>query len=99
VSLAKVKGPRQFPLQGFDNLPIFKNFTKYAVMLDDISRVRYEVEKSIYTAKSGRVGPVYIECPIDIQAASFDPDQYEGFIPPAEETEKLTRSSKARYRR
>jgi acetolactate synthase-1/2/3 large subunit len=81
-ALAKVKGVRQLPLQGFDNLPIFKHFTKYAVMLDEISRVRYEVEKCIYAAKSGRVGPVYLECPIDVQDMRFDPSKYKGFTPP-----------------
>jgi len=82
VSLAKIKGPRQFALQGFNTLPIFQNVTKYAVMLEDVSRVKYEVEKCIHIAKSPRVGPVWIECPIDIQGASFDPEEYEGFTPP-----------------
>lgn len=81
VSLAKIKGPRQFALQGYNTLPIFENVTKYAVMLDDVSRVRYEIERSIHTAKTPRVGPVWIECPIDIQGAPFDPDNYEGFNP------------------
>lgn len=85
AALAKIKGVRQFPLQGFDNLPIFKHFTKYAVMLDDISKVRYEVEKCIYMAKSGRVGPVYLECPIDVQDMKFDPSEYKGFTPPVTE--------------
>lgn len=84
VSQAIVKGPRQFALQGFDNLSLYKHITKYVVMLDDITKVKYEVEKSIYLAKSGRVGPVYIECPIDIQGALFDPDDFEGFSPSAE---------------
>ena len=82
VSQAKVEGPRQFALQGFGTLPIFKQVTKYAVMLDDITRVRYEVEKCIYIAKSHRVGPVWIECPVDIQGTTFDPDNYEGYVPP-----------------
>lgn len=81
VSQAKVTGPRQFALQGFSTLPIFRQVTKYAVMLDDISRVRYEVEKAIHIAKAPRVGPVWIEVPIDIQGMSFDPDQYEGYEP------------------
>jgi acetolactate synthase-1/2/3 large subunit len=85
AALAKVKGVRQFPLQGFDNLPIFKHFTKYAVMLDDISKVRYEVEKCIHIAKSGRVGPVYLEVPIDVQDMKFDPGDYKGFTPAAAE--------------
>lgn len=81
VSLAKIKGPRQFPLQGFNSLPMFSYITKYAVMLDDISRVRYEVEKCIYLSKTHRVGPVYLEVPVDVQGSMFDPDEYEGFMP------------------
>lgn len=81
VSLAKIKGPRQFPLQGFDSLPIFEKITKYAVMLDDLAQVKYEVQKCIHIAKTNRVGPVYLEVPVDIQGATFDPDLYEDYIP------------------
>jgi len=86
VSQAKVTGPRQFALQGFNTLPIFEQVTKYAVMLDDVSRVKYEVEKAIYLATNHRVGPVWIECPIDIQGTPFSPDDYEGFNPLIEES-------------
>lgn len=79
ASQATVKGPRQFALQGFNNLELFEKITKYAVMLDDISKVKYEIEKSIYLALSHRVGPVYVECPIDLQGMYFDPDDYDGF--------------------
>jgi len=80
VSQAKVTLPRQFALQGFNTLPLFDQVTKYAVMLDDISKVKYEVEKSIALAMTPPVGPVWIECPIDIQASTFDPDDYSGYI-------------------
>jgi acetolactate synthase I/II/III large subunit len=83
LALAKVTGPRQFALQGFNTQPIFEHVTKYAVMLDDVARVKYEVQKCIHLAKSGRVGPVWIECPLDVQAMVFDPDQFEGFVPDA----------------
>jgi acetolactate synthase-1/2/3 large subunit len=89
VSQAIVKGPRQFALQGFDNLPLFENVTKYAVMLVDVAKVKYEVEKCINIAKSHRVGPVYIECPIDIQGATFDPDDYEGYTPPTQDMKPI----------
>jgi len=82
VSQAKVTETRQFSLQGFNTLPIFRQVTKYAVMLDDISRVKYEIGKCIYLAKTSPVGPVWLECPIDIQGAIFDPDDFEGFHPP-----------------
>lgn len=87
LSQAKVTEPRQFALQGYDTLPIFKHATKYAVMLDDISRVKYEMEKALHIAKSHPVGPVWIECPVDIQGATFDPGEYEGYIPKTEDPE------------
>lgn len=83
VSQAVVTGPRQFALQGFNTLPLYSQVTKYAVMLQDVAQVRYEVEKCIWMATSPRVGPVWIECPIDIQGAFFNPDQHEGFTPPS----------------
>jgi len=92
VSQATVTGPRQFALQGFNTLPIFSQVTKYAVMLNDLSRVRYEVEKCIYLATTGRPGPVWIECPIDIQAAPFDPEKMEEFKPEPEEFNQTTGS-------
>ena len=82
VSQAKVTGPRQFALQGFNTLPLFKQITKYAVMLDDPRRVRYHVERAIWEATHGRPGPVWLELPIDVQGASMDPDDQEGFVPP-----------------
>jgi acetolactate synthase-1/2/3 large subunit len=75
VSQATVTTTRQFALQGFNNLPIFAHFTKYAVMLTDVKQVRYEVEKCIAIAKKAPVGPVYLECPIDIQASMFVPEE------------------------
>ncbi|MGB4441057.1 MAG: thiamine pyrophosphate-binding protein [Coriobacteriia bacterium] len=83
VSQAKVTGPRQFALQGFNTLPLMEQVTKYAVMLDDVTTVRERVEHAIWEATHGRVGPVWIECPVDIQGALFDPEDYPGFVPPA----------------
>ncbi len=81
---AKITGPRQFALQGFNNLPLFKQITKHAVMLSDLSRVRYEIEKAIFLATHGRPGPVYVECPVDVQAMNFDPEEQIGFDPTLE---------------
>jgi len=84
VEQTKITKPRQFSLQGFNTKPIFEQVTKYAVILDDISKVKYEIQKAIYLAFKQPVGPVWIECPIDIQGTTFDPDLYEDFIPPVE---------------
>jgi acetolactate synthase-1/2/3 large subunit len=86
VSQTGIVGPRQFALQGYNTLPIFANATKYATILNDISKVRYEIEKAIFIATSHPFGPVWIECPVDIQGTPFNPNDYEGFEYPKAET-------------
>lgn len=78
----RVKGPRQFGFQGFDTLALAKGATKYAVLIEDKAQVKYELGKCISLAKSGRRGPVWMEVPLDIQGAPFDPDEYEDYVPP-----------------
>lgn len=80
VEQVHVTAPRQFSLQGFNTLPIFEQVTKFAVILDDLTSVRYNIEKAIYIASQAPFGPVWIECPIDIQGAMFDPNKHEGFV-------------------
>ena len=92
VEQTKITAPRQFSLQGFNTLPIFEQVTKYAVILDDVSTIKYEIQKAIYMAFEQPVGPVWIECPLDIQGATFDPDEYDDFIEPL--TNKKTYSKK-----
>ena len=81
VEQVHITAPRQFSLQGFNTLPIFEQVTKFAVILDDLATVRYNIEKAIHIASQAPFGPVWIECPIDIQGAMFDPDDYAGFVP------------------
>lgn len=80
VEQVHITTPRQFSLQGFNTLPIFEQVTKFAVILDDLATVRYNIEKAIHIAAQAPFGPVWIECPIDIQGAMFDPDDYVGFV-------------------
>ncbi|WP_333804545.1 thiamine pyrophosphate-binding protein [Sulfurospirillum sp.] len=84
VEQVHVTTPRQFSLQGFNTLPIFEQVTKFAVILDDISKIKYNIEKAIFIAHQAPFGPVWIECPIDIQGAIFDPDLYDSFEPDQE---------------
>ena len=49
-------------------------------MLTDPQLVKYEVQKAIAVAKSGRRGPVWLDIPLDIQSSSVDDEgliQYE----------------------
>ena len=76
---AKIPGLRQFGVQELDLIPIVKSLCKYAVNLDDPKKVKYEFEKATHIAKSGRPGPVWIQIPMDVQSATIDENELEGF--------------------
>lgn len=76
---AGIPGLRQFGVQELDIIPVVSSLCKYAVHLDDPQRVRYELEKCVALARSGRPGPVWLEVPMDVQAAQIDPDTLVGY--------------------
>jgi acetolactate synthase-1/2/3 large subunit len=71
---------RMWGVQGFDIAKTVSNITKYAVLITDPKRVKYEFQKAIYLAESGRPGPVWIDIPTDIQATQIDPNELESFV-------------------
>jgi len=77
---------RQIPLrqlgdQEVDIVGMVKPITKYAVVLQDPLDAKRVVQKALYLATRGRQGPVWIDVPIDVQAAPVDPDALVGFDP------------------
>ncbi len=74
-------GVRQLGVQEIDIVSLVKSITKYAVTITDPLTVRYHMEKAVHLAKSGRPGPVWIDVPLDVQAAAIDPEALEGFSP------------------
>ncbi len=77
---AGVEGLRQFGVQELNIIPVVSSLCKYAVYLNDPQKVRYELEKAVSIAKTGRPGPVWLEIPMDVQSALIDPDQLEGYL-------------------
>jgi len=75
------KGLRQLGTQELDIIPVVQSLTKYAVMIDDISTIRYHLEKAIYLAKSGRPGPVWLDIPLDMQWSPIEPSALKSFDP------------------
>eukprot|EP01037_Dinobryon_pediforme_P010333 gene10333-10399_t len=67
--------------QELDIEPLVRPITKYAAMVTDPRLIRYHCEKALYLAISGRPGPVWIDIPLDVQAARIDPDDLPGFDP------------------
>lgn len=75
---------RQLGDQEIDILAMARSVTKYAACVQDPATLRYHLEKAWHLATTGRPGPVWIDVPIDVQAASIDPAGLEGFSAEAE---------------
>lgn len=76
---------RQRGFQETDIVSIVKPITKYAVMIDDEKKIKYELEKAFYISMSGRPGPVLIDIPMNIQRANVVLEDLVGFIPEKDE--------------
>ena len=75
---------RQQGFQEMEVVNVVKPITKYAVLLDKAEDIRYELEKAVYIATTGRKGPVVIDLPMNISRAEINPDELRSFIPDAE---------------
>jgi acetolactate synthase-1/2/3 large subunit len=75
------RGVRSMGPQEIDTIAVVSPLTKYAKTLVEPNDVRYELEKAIYLATTGRRGPVWLDFPLDVQAAMVDESKLRGFIP------------------
>ncbi len=73
------QGLRQLGDQEFDIISCVGSMTKYAVQVWNADEVRYHLEKAWYLALNGRGGPVWLDIPLDIQAAIVETDTLKGF--------------------
>lgn len=84
ADLAEGRGVRQM---GFQEIPIVKlvaPVTKYAVLVMEPEAIRYHLEKAVFLAQIGRPGPVWLDIPLDVQAAMIDETALKGFDPAVE---------------
>jgi len=79
---------RQLGSQQINIISIVKSITKYAVMVDDINKIKYYLQKAVYYAKHGRPGPVWVDIPLNFQWQSIDPEKLPSFVPPVESGNK-----------
>ena len=73
------KGLRQKGFQETDIVSIFKSITKYSKLILNPLDIRYELEKAISIAKSGRPGPVLLDIPDDLQREEINPDELKSY--------------------
>lgn len=70
---------RQLGDQEFQIIDCVKNMTKYAAMVTEPERIRYHLEKAWYLCMNGRKGPVWLDIPLDVQAAQIETEKLAGF--------------------
>ncbi len=76
---------RQLGDQEADIISIVKPVTKYAVMLKKADDIQYVLDKAVYLATNGRKGPVWIDIPINLQAAVIDETKLRKYNPKDDE--------------
>ena len=74
-------GVRSMGPQEVDIVSVVKPLTKYAKTLVEPNDVRYELERAIHLATTGRRGPVWLDIPLDVQAQMIDETVLQGFTP------------------
>ena len=74
-------GVRQMGSQEVDIVAMVSCMTKYAVTVMEPAGIRYHLERAWHEATSGRMGPVWIDIPLDVQAAEVDAKGLRGFSP------------------
>lgn len=75
------KAVRQIGFQETDVIGMVKCVTKYTTMVTDPLMIRYELEKAVHLATSGRPGPVLLDIPVDIQRADVDVSKLKRYTP------------------
>jgi acetolactate synthase I/II/III large subunit len=81
----RAMGLRQRGFQEFNIVDVVTPTTKYAKFVGRAADIRYELEKACFLARSGRPGPVWLDIPLDVQAARVDVETLRGFDPSAED--------------
>jgi len=71
VSNSSINHLRQLGDQEVDIIAMVQKVTKYATQIDDPKKTQEVIAKAIGIATSGRPGPVWIDVPIDVQAAKI----------------------------
>jgi acetolactate synthase I/II/III large subunit len=74
---------RQLGDQEIDIIHAVGKMTKYAKLILDPGTIRFELEKALHLAISGRPGPCWLDIPVDVQAAMIEPETLPGYVPEA----------------
>lgn len=76
----KGTGARQIGFQETNSVEMFNKVTKFSAKVEKAKDIKFYLEKALHMAKSGRMGPVLIDVPDDIQRKIIDPKKLKGFV-------------------
>ena len=71
---------RQLGDQELNITDVVRPITKYAAVIRKPEDIRFELEKAWHLCQSGRPGPVWLDVPLDIQAAQVDETVLAGYV-------------------
>ncbi len=71
--------PRAVGDQEYDIVRSVEPMTKYATMIEDVTQIRYALEKAWHLATTGRPGPVWIDIPVNFQGMEIETDKLVGY--------------------
>lgn len=72
-------GVRQMGSQEVQIIEMVKPITKYAAQILEPTEIKYQLEKAYNEATTGRMGPVWLDIPLDVQAAMVDEEELLGY--------------------
>jgi acetolactate synthase-1/2/3 large subunit len=90
LNSAKFVQLRQVGLQECDIIAMVKNCTNYATQLSIKGQIKFEVDRAWEMMTSGRMGPVWLDVPIDLQSEMIETDEQDPlFLQPQENKSNL----------
>ncbi len=81
-------GCRQVGSQEVDIVSMVSCITKYAVTVLEPEDIRFHLEKAWHEATTGRMGPVWLDIPLDVQGSMIDETALRSFTPPVAPQER-----------
>lgn len=83
LATTPVPGLRQLGDQEAEIIPMVRGITKYAAVVDRAEDIAWHLDQALHLAGAGRPGPVWLDIPIDVQAAAVDPSALRRWTPAA----------------
>jgi acetolactate synthase I/II/III large subunit len=81
ADLLTTRGVRSMGPQEINIISVVSGLTKYAKTILEPDDIRFELERAVHLATTGRRGPVWLDIPLDVQAQMVDETSLRGFVP------------------